>query len=326
VLRKLTFAWLLTLACASTASAQNWAEKMFEVTNHDFGTVARGAKSDFSFKLKNIYKETLHISGVRSSCGCTTPTITKDTVPTLETSEIIASLNTKSFLGNKSATITVTFDQPFVAEVQLRVQGNIRGDVVFTPGVVQLGSVDQGTTSEQRVSVTYAGRADWSILDVQSTNAHFEVEMDEISRDGGRVAYNLLVRLKGDAPSGYLSDELVLVTNDSNAQRIPLAVEGRVVSDLTITPASLFLGEVAKGQSVTKKLVVRSSRPFRILGLDCDDASFNFEVSEEAKPIHVVAVTFVPDHTGKIEKEIRIKTDRESGGTTSLVAHAIVSE
>jgi hypothetical protein len=326
VLRKLTIAWLLTLACASGASAQNWAEKMFEVTNHDFGTVARGSKSDFSFKLKNIYKETVHIAGVRSSCGCTTPTITRDTVGSLETSEILASLNTKTFLGNKSATLTVTFDQPFVAEVQLRVQGNIRGDVVFTPGVVQLGSVAQGSSCEQRVSVSYAGRADWSILDVQSTNAHFEVEMDEISRGGGRVAYNLLVRLKDDAPSGYLNDELVLVTNDSNAQRIPLAVEGRVVSDLTITPASLYLGELAKGQSVTKKLVVRSSRPFRILDMGCDDASFNFETSEDAKPIHVVSVTFVPDHAGKIEKEIRIRTDREAGGTTSLVAHTIVSE
>lgn len=326
MLSKVISACLLSLLLASSVSAQNWAEKMFEVTSHDFGAVARGAKSDFAFKLKNVYKETVHIAGVRSSCGCTTPTISKDTVATHETSEIIASLNTKSFLGNKSATITVTFDQPFVAEVQLRVQGNIRGDVVISPGVVQLGSVDQGATSEQRVAVSYAGRSDWSIVDVQSTNAHFEVEMDEISRGGGKVAYNLLVRLKGDAPSGYLNDELVIVTNDAQAQRIPLAVEGRVVSDLTITPASLFLGEVAKGQTVTKKLVIRSSKPFRILEMTCDDAAFNFEVSEEAKPVHVVSVTFVPDHAGKIEKEIHIKTDREAGGGSSLVAHAIVSE
>ena len=326
MLRKLIALGLLVWLSASDAIAQNWAEKMFEVTSHDFGNVARGSKSDFRFKLKNIYKETVHIAGVRSSCGCTTPTISQDTINTHETAEIIASLNTKSFLGHKTATITVTFDQPFVAEVQLRVQGNIRGDVVFTPGVVQLGTIDQGVASEQRVSVSYAGRPDWSIVDVQSTNAHFEVEMDEISRGGGRVAYNLLVRLKGDAPSGYLNDELILITNDVAAQRIPLAVEGRVVSDLTISPASLFLGELAKGQTVTKKLVVRSSKPFRILEMNCDDNCFQFEASEEAKPIHVVAVTFAPEQAGKVEKQIRIRTDRASGATTSLVAHAIVSE
>ena len=326
MIRNLMIALILTVGCSGTALAQNWAEKMFEVTTHDFGAVARGAKAEFGFRLKNIYKETVHIAGVRSSCGCTTPTITKDTIGTYESSEILASLNTKSFLGQKSATITVTFDQPFVAEVQLRVQGNIRSDVVFTPGVVQLGTIDQGNTSEQRVSVAYAGRSDWAIVDVQSTNSHFEVEMDEMSRGGGRVAYNLLVRLRSDAPSGYLNDELVIVTNDSQSSRIPLSVEGRVVSDLSVTPASLFLGEVAKGQTVTKKLIVRGSKPFKILELNCDDDCFDFAVSDEVKPLHVVEVTFTSDQAGKVEKVIHIKTDRESGGSTSLVAHAIVNE
>lgn len=326
MIRNLMIALILTLGWTGSAFAQNWAEKMFDVTSHDFAAVARGAKADFGFRLKNIYKETVHIAGVRSSCGCTTPTITKDTLATHESSEILASLNTKSFLGHKSATITVTFDKPFVAEVQLRVQGNIRSDVVFSPGVVQLGTVDQGAMGEQRVSVTYAGRPDWAIVDVQSTNAHFEVEMDEMSRGGGRVAYNLLVRLKGDTPAGYLNDELVIVTNDSQSSRIPLAVEGRVVSDLSVTPASLFLGDLAKGQTVTKKLIVRGSKPFKILEMNCDDDCFDFAVSDELKPIHVVEVTFSSDQVGKVEKVIHIKTDRGTGGATSLVAHAIVSE
>ena len=67
------------------ASAQQWAYKMFgETTSHDFGTVARAAKSDYVFEMQNIYKETIHISGVRASCGCATPRIVK---PTLETWE-----------------------------------------------------------------------------------------------------------------------------------------------------------------------------------------------------------------------------------------------
>jgi len=55
--------------------AQDWAKKMFKVTKHDFGTVARGAKSEFRFEFENIYEEDLHIAGVRSSCGCTSPVI-----------------------------------------------------------------------------------------------------------------------------------------------------------------------------------------------------------------------------------------------------------
>ena len=320
-------ALVFSLSTAAAAWADSaWALKMFEVSTHDFGTVARGSKAVCSFRVKNIYKETVHIASVRSSCNCTAPTISKDTLATYETGEIIAQFNTRSFLGHKNATLTVVFDQPTHAEVQLRVEGVIRSDVVFNPGAVQFGSIEQGAIAEQRVSVAHAGREDWAIVDVQSTNDQFEVEMEELSCGGGRTNYELLVRLKNDTPAGYLNDELILVTNDASAPRIPLGIEGRVNSDLTVTPSSLFLGEIAPGQKVSKKLVVRSKQPFKILKLECANKGFEFEASEEAKAVHLVTVTFLPDVTGKVEEKIQILTDRGAGVTAALTAHATVQE
>ena len=66
-------ALLFVLMGAVDASAQEWAKKMFKVTSHDFGTVARGAKAEFAFEFENIYEEEVHIASVRSSCGCTFP-------------------------------------------------------------------------------------------------------------------------------------------------------------------------------------------------------------------------------------------------------------
>ncbi len=63
------------LALSVPAMAQDWAKKLFTVTSHDFGTVASGAKTEFRFPIKNVFVEELHISGIRSSCGCTTPTL-----------------------------------------------------------------------------------------------------------------------------------------------------------------------------------------------------------------------------------------------------------
>ena len=77
---------------------------------------------------------------------------------TYEKGAIVAHFNTDSFLGQRGATLTVTIDQPFYAEVQLHVRGYIRSDVVVEPGSVQFGSIDQGTAAEQTVAVNYAGR------------------------------------------------------------------------------------------------------------------------------------------------------------------------
>lgn len=314
---------LLLASLTSPAFGQEWARKMFETTSHDFGGVARGSKVEYAFKFKNIYKEDVHVLSVRSSCGCTTAEVTRDTLKTYETSEIVAHFNTRSFLGSKSATITVTIDKPFYAEVQLQVGGYIRSDVVLSPAAIELGTVDQGQSREKRLEVRYAGRDDWRIDEIQAPNPYLETSLVELSRGGGQVSYELNVRLKDDAPVGYIKDQIYLVTNDHRTTRVPVDVEGRVESAITISPASLFLGVLQPGQEVTKKLVVRGKKPFRILHIECDDDCFRFTPSGEAKPLHLLPVTFTAgSKTGKLTCKIRITTDLDGGTVEELLAHA----
>src|SRR3990167_10585359 len=180
----LAVAWVAATYCP--AWSQEWASKMFATTSHDFGSVARAAKAEHEFVLSNVYVEDVHIAGVRSSCGCTTPVIKKPTLKTYEKGAILAHFNTDRFLGSKGATLTVTLDKPFFAEVQLQVSGYIRSDVVMSPGSVELGSVDQGSPVEKAIAVSYAGRDDWEIVEVKSPNPHLSAKVAETSRGGGQ--------------------------------------------------------------------------------------------------------------------------------------------
>ena len=139
---------LLLVACLALAASpcfgQEWAAKMFKTTEHDFGTVARGSKAEFDFTFSNLYLEDVHIVTAYSSCGCTSVDVVKPTLKTYEEGAIRAVFNTPTFLGSRSATITVVIDKPMPAEVLLHVRGVIRGDVVFEPGSVQLGDVAAG--------------------------------------------------------------------------------------------------------------------------------------------------------------------------------------
>ena len=110
--KTLLVAGTLALAVApfDAAVAQEWATKMFSATSHNFGTVAKGSKTEFRFVFRNIYKEDLHVVGVRTSCGCTSPEVTVRDLKTHETGEVIAKFNTRTFLGQHGATLTVTFD------------------------------------------------------------------------------------------------------------------------------------------------------------------------------------------------------------------------
>jgi multiple sugar transport system permease protein len=62
-----------------------------------------------------------------------------------------------------------------------------------------------------------------------------------------------------------------------------LAVTGRVVAALTVSPQSLFLGILKPGETVTKQLVVRAKQPFHVIKIGCDkDERFSFKTPSDA--------------------------------------------
>ncbi len=330
MIRTTSHALLFLLALShSSVGAENWAQKMFKVTEHDFGNVARASKAEFTFELENLYTEDVHIANVSSTCGCTTSRIEKDLLKTYEKGAIVAHINTDRFLGRKGATLTVTFDKPFYAQVQVRVGVFIRDDIIFDPGSVQFGSVDQGTPKETHVRVQHTGHGNWKIVGVKNANPHLSVRVLDTKRQGGHTWYDLAVAMDATAPPGYVRDHLLLTTNDPNHSQVPLLVEGCVVSGVVVSPASLFMGVVEPGQEVTKQLVVRGKQPFRILSIQCGDESFQFDTSDAAtpKPIHLIPVTFTPrDARGKISRTIRIETDLGAMTMPQLPAYAVVTQ
>lgn len=304
--------WFLLVSCGF---AQDWAKAMFDHTFHDFGVVARGSNVEHRFTLKNIYLEDVQISSTRSTCGCTSVQITKQYLKTYDTAEIVAVLDTKKFLGHKEATITVTFSQPYQAEVQLRVTSFIRGDVVCEPGAVHFGTVVQGSRAPVQVLVTYAGRDDWKITDIQSNNPYLAATIREVSRFQGKVTYDLGIILTEKAPVGYIKDFVLVATNDLSPQtaRLTLPVDGNVIpppTAVTAGPSPLLFGAVDAGQTATRNLVVRGKTPFRILEITGPDSRFRFQHPTEAKTVHLVPATLTAGVTpGLITGKIRIRTD-----------------
>ncbi len=318
------------MLAAEQASAQAWASKMFAEKEHDFGTVARGSDTVYKFPVKNIYKQDVEMVSVRSSCGCTTPTLENKVLKTGDVGYVVATFNTRTFDGVHSATLTVDVqwnDNGVIrhGEAQLYVHGDIRSDVVFQPGAIKFDGIDQGTKAEQQVRVTYAGRSDWKVTDVRGASEDLEVELTETQRLQGRVAYDLLVRMKDSAPAGYFNEQLVLVTNDSSNPRIPLHVEGRVVPQISVAPEALRFGEVAHGAKVPMKVLVRGKKPFKIVGVDSPSGAFDFKTDDASSARHVVEVIFAPTQdSGDVKETIHIATDLGKTFDATLTAYATV--
>jgi hypothetical protein len=315
-----------TILTTTPVRAQEWARAMFGETKHNFGTVAKGATTEHHFVFKNLYRDDVHISGVRTSCGCTSPIVVNDTVKSLETGEIIAHFNTDRFTGQRGATLSVMIDRPQAAEVQLRVDGMIRTDVVVNPGGVNFGAVSQGSETQQTVTIDYAGgQSDWQVLRLNNTNPYIDAKLIVPTANSSRRSYQVFVRLKENAPAGYLHDAVTLVTNDPSVPELPVAVEARVTAPLSVSPASLILGPVPSGQKITKQIVVQGKKPFRIMSIVCDDTQcFELPVDADAKSWHVLPIAFTGRDTGKRTCTLKIETDLPNAPIVEVPVHVDV--
>lgn len=300
----------VSLLPASLAEAQEWAEKMFANRNHNFGTVVRGADVEYAFRFKNLYKEDVHVSSVSSSCGCTVPSHKDGLIKTFEEGEISAEFNTRSFVGQRSATITVTFDKPFYAQVQLHIAGNIRSDIALNPGAVRFGSVEQGTEAARKISIDYVGRNNWKLTGIRNPHEYLDASLAESSRGSGRVSYDLIVKLKPNAPAGFLKQQISVLSDSRVVPTVPITVEGKINPAVAVTPDSLYLGKLQPGQKVSKRLVVSGKKPFHITEVVCDDSRIELELPEEAKTRHLIPLTFTADEKlGEVSFVVELATD-----------------
>lgn len=320
------FALYLTLA-TSCLFSQEWARKMFTEFEHDFGTVAKNEKAEHVFEIKNRYEEDIRISSVKTSCACTDLELDKRLLKSNETARLIAKFNTRSFVGAKQATITVQFAPPFSGEVQVTVRGTIRSDVMFDPGVIDLGSVTQESLSSgkhsRQVQITKFNNSNWQIVDVKSTFPHVGVTLSNPMRFGNQVKYNMNVRLKETAPPGFAQGELIIVADDFGRMTdIPIKFSAKVASALQISPEVLTIS-TPQGSMVKKKIVVKAASQFRIKDVTCSNSSFSVNANpDKNSKVHFVNVAYSADQPpGRYEYDLEFITDlnEETVGTVRAV-------
>lgn len=306
------------------ASDPFWGNKMLEQTEIKFGSVAKGADSVVQVRVKNVYQENIDITNLTTGCSCVSWDEIQQrvplpmTIPTGQTRVLNLRLNTIQYDGErKSKAMIALFDSVHGVSttVELPVEAYIRRDIVVTPGAVNFGNVDLGSSAERKVEIRYAGRNDWRLMQAKGTNPHIGVTLTETGRGNGLVSYDLLVTLKPDAPIGTLRDQVTMVTDDANYPQISLHVEAVIEADIVVK--EIQFGQVAPGQSKTLPVIVRSKKPIKIEALYREEKPNNGALKDAftvkkldhvANTVHSLPITInAPNAPGLFEEEFFIQ-------------------
>lgn len=123
---------ILVLGLFFSMAAMSQAVITFEKTEHDFAIIEKGGEASYDFTFTNTGDSTLVISGVKTTCGCTSPTWTRTPVAPGESGIINVKYLTTNRPGRFSKRVTVNSNSRPNEAQPLTVRGEVIDSAVAT--------------------------------------------------------------------------------------------------------------------------------------------------------------------------------------------------
>ncbi|MCZ2357333.1 MAG: DUF1573 domain-containing protein [Bacteroidia bacterium] len=102
---------------------------VFAQNTYNFGKATQGEVVKYTFKFTNTGKSDLILSNVQASCGCTTPSWSRDPIKPGNSGEIQVAFNTAGKMGPQKKAVTITANtEPAVTMIYI--EGEVTAQAV----------------------------------------------------------------------------------------------------------------------------------------------------------------------------------------------------
>jgi hypothetical protein len=127
-------------------------------------------------------------------------------------------------VGRFREKVIVYTDHASVKELTFYVHGEVIGNINVTPKYLSFGTIAEGKSAENKISVTARGDAKFKILGVQSPMPEVETKVETVKKG---KEYVVTVRLKEDFKGDVVKGNIIIQTDDEEEDKIEVRVYGR---------------------------------------------------------------------------------------------------
>jgi hypothetical protein len=230
------------------AGLAGYPQGVLKITNdkYDFGLVDEGTQAVHEFEFENTGNAPIVLTDVRASCGCTTPSWTKDPVAPGAKGTIKASYNSEGRPGNFVKSITVTSNATEASKV-LYIKGIVdpkkekptytaeqlkaSPKANFDKTSFNFAKVERGQKVTSKTTIKNSGKSPLTINAVQSACNCITHKLDKESIPAGKTA--VLELTYSPVYDGKNTDIAVIQTNDLHNGKTQITFNSEVVESLT---------------------------------------------------------------------------------------------
>ena len=310
---------IISTLCMALAAVAMMAQNpviTFEKTEHDFGKINEGdGRVSVVFSFKNEGMAPLVLSNVRASCGCTTPTWTKEPVEPGQSGSITVTYNPNGRPGRFQKTVTITSN---ASEPTKKVY--IKGEVIpkqakpVNKYTVAVGELSMKTTTLDLGTVKKGENKSGELEYANMTKENHEVKLATRPADSYIINQVTLPRVKANEIGkfvfalesantklygpievyAYVEIDGKAVQDDAHKLTIKadivedfskMTVEEKQQAPIMEMATNINLGKVAAGKTLKGQLAIKNTglNPLEVRRAYCADKQVNTKTPKAIK-------------------------------------------
>jgi Protein of unknown function (DUF1573) len=225
--RFVAMALLFFVALATAGPAKAAARLEVDQLDFDFQSIYRGDEARHDFELTNNGDTGLQITNVRSSCGCTVPSIEKRNLAPGEKTTLTAVFNSGRFRGSVTKHIYLYSNDEKNPITKLSIHADIKQDLQVSPTSIYFAGLKSGESIQREIEIRNLSGKPVRIREIASTVSAVEVQLDKplLEPDESALLKLSIPRVeKGMKLTGELT-----IFNDSHEEELKVRFYGGLI-------------------------------------------------------------------------------------------------
>ncbi len=266
----------------------------------------------------------LVLGEVEADCGCTVPSLEKNSLSPGESTTLEVQFNSKNFNGNVVKMITVHSNDPSTPKVEVMISATIMASVLIDPsnrrvtfkrsaqGLVQVMPITFTSVGQNPLEVTAPATSNKGLFHLKAING----------KDGNPLVSVVEVTIPANAPVGANQDMARIRTNAPGMESVDFYFKSWILSELTLDiEAVKFRFKKNLNQTITIT-PTKDSTKFMVTGVEIDmpEISVSYENTKKGEEATIHLEGKVIDKTdiraikakGRMKGTLLIHTDLES--------------
>ena len=230
----------------------------------DFGEIPQGQTTSTTLDLHNNGKQSLIISSVRGTCGCSPVTLPQHTIPPGGTVTATLAFHSAGRAGDQALKFYIVSNDPVTPVAEVVYSGRVLAPPAPLKRQEEFGTVTASTPAFKRIELGDEDGHPLTVISAISDSPVFTVTPVQSARDGQPNA--VLIAIAADAPVGSRQGTITIRTNSTTRPNVLVAVSAVIQPKQSPKAIQFFFGEVKQGAPVSKTatLALPDHRPFTV--------------------------------------------------------------